>query len=538
MINKIEKIVVVGGGSAGWMSAAFLKKAFPNREIIVIESPNVPTIGVGESTLGGINHYLNFLEIDELEFMRNSNAVYKMSIKFTDFYKKDDGGFHYPFGKPFENGISMNTWMIKKGLYSETPIQDFVRCFFPAAPLFENNKFDLNDNEFYDNYNPELDVAYQFDAIKFAGYLREIYCKRIGVNHIPATIVDVKTNEDGIESLLLDSGEVIAGDLYIDCTGFKAMLIGEALKQQFVSYEDALPNNRSWAAQIPYKNKKLELEGFTNCTAIENGWVWNTPVWSRLGTGYVYSDKFTTPGDALQQFKNHLMSDKMVVPRTKEELDKIKFRDIQFKIGHFEKTFVKNVVAIGLSAGFIEPLESNGLFTVHEFLFRLQKVIQRDGVNQIEKDIYNSITSNMWKGFCYFVSMHYKFSLRNDTPYWINCRKRGLTNLDSSDAQISKIEQNTFNGSFNSNIDGMNWISVGMNYFYMTLIDYQVNTQFKGASKQHIQEIEELEKRKLRWTEFAKNAPGILEYHQNNIYFDEEKLLEDTTTPITSFGTN
>ena len=541
MINKLEKIVIVGGGSAGWMSAAFLKKSFPKREVVVIESPNYPTIGVGESTLGGINYYLKYLEIDELEFMRASNAVYKLSIKFTDFYQKGDGGFHYPFGRPYENGLPMNAWLFKKNAFPKTPIQDFVRCYFPAAPLIENNKIHMNEQGEFDNFNPESDIAYQIDAIKFAGYLREIYCKKQGVSHILATIVDVKTDKNGITGLVLDSGEEITGDLYVDCTGFKAMLLGSALGEQFVSYEDKMPNNRTWAAQIPYKNKEKELEGFTNCTALGNGWVWNTPVWSRLGTGYVYSDKFTTPEDALEEFKQHLMSDKMVVPRTREELDKIKFRDIQFRIGHFEKTFVKNVVAIGLSAGFIEPLESNGLFTVHEFLFKLQKVLQRNGVNQIEKDIYNRTTSDMWKGFCSFVSMHYTLSMRDDTPYWINCRSRGL--LDPENKDLNPLEVGSFKISgFPADnggpgiIDGMNWITVGMNYFYMSNIDFKGNINFNTQiDKMHLDAFNELENRKNKWNAFAKNAPGMLEYHLKHIYLNGQNIKEENISSGPSF---
>jgi tryptophan halogenase len=527
MIHKLDKIVVVGGGSAGWMSAAFLKRAYPHREIVVIESPNVPTVGVGESTLGGINNYLRFLQLDEIDFMRNTDAVYKMSIKFTDFYKKGDDGFHYPFGIPYENGVPMFTWLVKKALYPETPIDDFVRCFFPATPLFENNKFDLNERGLYDSYDSEQDVAYQFDAIKFAAYLREKYCKTIGVHHIPATIVKVNTNENGVESLVLDSGDVVTGDLYVDCTGFKALLIGEALGEKFVSYEDMLPNNRSWAAQVPYKNKELEMEAFTNCTGLGNGWVWNTPIWSRLGTGYVYSDKFISSEDALKEFKAHLMSDRMVVPRTKKDLESIKFRDVPFKIGHFENTFVKNVVAIGLSAGFIEPLESNGLYTVHEFLFQLQKFLQRDSVNQLDKDVYNEITSTLWKRFCNFVAMHYRLSLRDDTPYWIASRSKSFITGNQKISAIealsnfkSNIESSSYSAARLNHppIDGINWIAVGMRYFYLTLPDYEVLTAFKGPSSVHLDAINELEKRKARWAKIAKNAPGILEYHLKNIY--------------------
>ena len=293
--------------------------------------------------------------------------------------------------------------------------------------------------------------------------------------------------------------------------------------------------------QIPYKDKERELEAFTNCTALGNGWVWNTPVWSRLGTGYVYSDKFTTPEAALEEFKQHLMSDKMVVPRTREELDEIKFRDIQFRIGHFENTFVKNVVAIGLSAGFIEPLESNGLYTVHEFLFKLQKVLHRDGVNQIEKDIYNRVTSRMWRGFCSFVSMHYTFSMRDDTPYWIQCRNRGLmleTEFGESHLEVATFRMGGFSDSAATSIDGMNWISVGMNFFYLSQLDLQMATQFSGLSEDHINSFNELEKRKAKWARAAEKAPSMLQYHLKHIYFNENQVDDGNVPSGPSFTYN
>ena len=135
MIKPVDKIVIVGGGSAGWMSAAALIRAYPNKDITVIESPNVPTVGVGESTLGQFRHFCHFLQIDNKDFMASCDASFKMSIQFTDFYEKDSGSFHYPFGKPFVKDTidGVHDWLVKKAMYPETPVRDFVHCFFPAA---------------------------------------------------------------------------------------------------------------------------------------------------------------------------------------------------------------------------------------------------------------------------------------------------------------------------------------------------------------------------------------------------------------------
>jgi tryptophan halogenase len=167
-----------------------------------------------------------------------------------------------------------------------------------------------------------------------------------------------------------------------------------------------LPNNSAWATRIPYKNKEKELVGYTNCTAIENGWVWNIPLWSRIGTGYVYSDKFVSDEDALKEFQKYL--------GTKE----LEFKNIKMRVGLHNRLWVKNVVAIGLSAGFIEPLESNGLFTVHEFLMILLRNIQRDKFSQFDRDSYNYQAKHLFRNFAEFVALHYALSHRNDTEYW------------------------------------------------------------------------------------------------------------------------
>ena len=167
-----------------------------------------------------------------------------------------------------------------------------------------------------------------------------------------------------------------------------------------------LPNNSAWATRIPYTNKKKELNLYTNCTAYNNGWIWNIPLWSRMGTGYVYSDKFISDDDALKEFKTYL---------GKRDLD---FKKIKMRVGIQKRLWVKNVVAIGLSAGFIEPLESNGLYSVHEFLFHLSRTLRRDVVTQYEKDAFSFACKHAFYVFAEFVAMHYALSQRTDTPYW------------------------------------------------------------------------------------------------------------------------
>ena len=532
MIKPLQKIVIVGGGSAGWMTAAALVRAFPEKDIFVIESPNFHILGVGESTLGGINGYCKYLGIDEKDFMSFTDASYKMSIKFTDFYEKDGGAFHYPFGEPFvkDTNDGMHDWFYKKYFYPDTPIEDFVRCYFPAAALFEQNKFALNKYGQFDNYKPDWDVAYHFDATKFGLWLKEKYCKPRGVRLISTTVVDAVVSEKGIESLALAEGGNIDADLFVDCTGFKSLLLGEYLKEPFIPYTDMLPNNRAWATRMPYKDKEAEMEPFTNSTALGNGWSWNIPSWERLGTGYVYSDKFISPEDAKEEFKQFLMSDKMVVPRTREEVDAMEYKDIPMRVGIHKQTFVKNVVAIGLSAGFIEPLESNGLFSVHEFLFKLIKTLQRPAVTQWDRDVYNSACFGMWRNFAQFVAQHYALSIRDDTEYWKanaarvyspempNCEPDGAVGF------VALKEDKMFNGR-TPTLGGITWVSVGMNYFVLdkNRIDVELLHRDNPSNVKAQYDIlfQEYERRKNFWLEAAKDAPSLYQYLKDNIHSND-----------------
>jgi tryptophan halogenase len=529
MIKPLDKIVIVGGGSAGWMSAAILSKAFPNREIVVIESPNIPIVGVGESTIAQINDFVQYLGIDEVDFMKFTDASYKMSIKFTDFYEKDAGGFHYPFSTPvLEDTVDgLQDWFYKKALYPDTPVEDFVQCYYSASALFERNKFSTNEFKRFNNYDPMFHVAYHFDATKFGAWLREKYCLPRGVKHISNEVKYVQTGAKGVEYLLMQDDSEITADLFIDCTGFKSLLLGHALSEPFDSYADMLPNNRAWATRVPYKDKEAELEPFTNCTAIGHGWVWNIPLWSRIGTGYVYSDKYIKPEDAKEEFKQHLMSNKVVCPKTREEVDALEFRDVPMRVGIHKRTWVKNVVAIGLSAGFIEPLESNGLFSVHEFLFKLVKSLERPAVTQWDIDVYNASTLHIFRNFAEFVALHYALSIRNDTEYWqANNRRVYSPGLDSLAPQsfqgfndLQHIKMFTSRAPVNA---GITRIAVGMNY---PLLDATTVRQREIRDQSDYKEVfavsfESFEKKKMYWNSLADLEPSLYEYLKNTIYKD------------------
>jgi tryptophan halogenase len=392
-----SKLVIVGGGSAGWMTASALIKSFPEKEIILIESPNVPTIGVGESTTQYMREWVDFLGLKDEEWMPACDATYKFGLKFVDFAEKD---FYYPFGYRCGDVCTLTEYFLYSN-NNHTDHADFGRVFYNQQAGMEQNRIP------HDYIKQES--GFHFDANKFALYLRNNYAVPMGVKHIQDDVVNVNVDDAGITDLQLKNLGIITGDLYFDCTGFKGLLTQQALNTPWIDFSDKLFNNRTWAARIPYANKKEELKPYTTCTAMKHGWIWEVPTWSRLGTGYNYSDKFVSPEEALAEFKQY-------IGHREED---IVFRDLRWPTGVREKVWNKNVVAIGLSGGFIEPLESGGLYSVHEFLNAFLDVVE--GHNRwdgLARDSFNWKCRDIFTQFADFVELHYTMSRRCDTKYW------------------------------------------------------------------------------------------------------------------------
>jgi tryptophan halogenase len=496
---EIKSVIIVGGGSAGWMTATTLLKILPDAKISLIESPKISTIGVGESTIQPITEWCNFIGIDPHKFLKETEGSYKLSIKFTDFYKKGEA-FHYPFGLPTisQNLFETNDWWYKKLVYPETPNSDYADSIYPTQMAYVNaNKINPN----------KIAYAFHFDATKFGTWLRKNKCQNI--NHIKENIDTIEQDENGIASL----NNKYKADLYIDCTGFRSLLLGQTLKEPFESYEDLLPNNSAWATKIKYKNKEKELVPYTNCTAIENGWVWNIPLWSRIGTGYVYSNKFVDDDTALKEFKNHLGT------------DQAEFKNIKMKVGIHNRLWVKNVVAIGLSAGFIEPLESNGLFSVHEFLKNFMRNIRRKKISQWDKDNFNYMCKMDFRTFAEFVALHYALSHRTDTEYWkanfnkqwdknlINCEPVHVAGIRRAAEHKRYSYKFPSEGGFHCIAAGMNWSPTELN-----TIKWFEGKNYSNTESKWLPYITNMKKRKEKAEKEVKEEPTLYNYLKENVY--------------------
>lgn len=526
-----KNIVIVGGGSAGWMTASALIKFFPEKNITLIESPSTPPIGVGESTYEGIRYFCTLLGIDIHSFFTHTDASIKVSIVFNNFYKENgEPGFQYPFGPPMLEGTKwgLQDWPIKKVFYPETPNTEYAESYFPQAHLAKHGKFSDNEHGQFNNFRPDLDTALHFDAIKFGAWLKEHYAIPRGVKHILKEILNVEANESGVSSLELDDGSDVSADLYIDCTGFSSLLIGKTLQENFVSYNHLLPNDSAWATRLNYIDKESELRPVTTCTALKNGWVWDIPLWSRLGTGYVFSSKYTSDKDALEEFKKHLMSENMKIPRTQEVVDSLEYKKISMRVGIHEKTWSKNVVAIGLSAGFIEPLESNGLFTVYEFLYQLIRALSREKTTQWDIDFYNKSTREIYDTFVNFIRIHYSLSVRDDSQYWKDNFSR--SNYFNKSLLLSN-NLNHIEDLYNSKVNtfvpfdrgGITWISSGMNYHILDKVSVLHGELANGMDykKELNMYFIELDKKRLAWENNALLSPTLYEYLKNRFYKDE-----------------
>ena len=404
----VESICIVGGGSSGWMTAALLSKDHPDKEICLIESDNIPTIGVGESTLAHFNRFLLRLDLKDEDWMSECNATYKTSIAFKNFKDGKGERFHYPFGDFEQDALVMRFFELQCRYGTDMyPTDEFATFVNKQTYLANYNK--MVDEIPNCGYRKQWDTSYHLNADLFGIYLRDKIAIPNGVHHLKGDVNNIiRTPEGDISAITTIDGQCISADLFIDCTGFRSLLLEQHMGVEFYPFNDMLFNDRALATHIDYKDKETQMDCYTDCVAMNSGWVYNIPMWNNIGTGYVYSSKYISDVDAEKEFREYLNDQECPL------------MPIKIKHGRHAVGWERNCVAIGLSYGFLEPLESTGLMTTHENLIVLSDILDQRGgiVTKHDRDVYNNTTEKVIESMKNFVAMHYSLSSRDDTPYW------------------------------------------------------------------------------------------------------------------------
>ena len=478
------KICIVGGGSSGWMTAAAFTKRFPHYDIQVIEDPDTKPLSVGESTLGHFNRYLDCIGVKDTDWMKDCNATYKLSIQFSNWKNGDSTDvFQYPFGEmDYTNGDFLTWYYLHHTWPQLFPDQTYCEFYNPISYLASTNKI-VDDNTHVRNFRRHWDTSYHFDATLFGGWLRDNICKTV-VNTKAKIINALYDDQCNIKSLVDAEGIHHNADYFIDCTGFSSVLLEQKMGQEFIQFPN-LPNDSAVVAHVPYKDKNKEMKNQTDGYALDNGWCWTIPLWNSLGKGYVYSSEFALPGIAEAEFRKHT--------GYAHEVEHIKFKHGRRRLG-----WSQNVIGIGLSYGFLEPLESTGLFTTHENILRLVDTFERrDGhVTQIDVDGYNHAVHYELEAMKEFVEMHYYLSPRIDTPYW---RHYSNGSPLSHEQMFDKVVRSPrlyqeFIHCWNisnapKDLGGLPYIAAGLGYHPLTKTDYNYKVNRRECDVSYLNEL-------------------------------------------------
>jgi flavin-dependent dehydrogenase len=531
----IKKVAIIGGGSSGWMTAAALAKLCPHLEVELVESEDYATVGVGESTLGHINRFLRLLGLEDKDWMAACNATYKNSIRFTNFRDNDNTSFEYPFGSGYDYTDAhdgLQTWGKLSSLYPEEfPPETFARMYCPTnTALAEQNKQTRDEEGKLRNYDFTYDTAYHMDATAFGQYLKTEICIPNGVTHTLGTVHSYNQDSRGyFTSIMLSNGNGVQADLFIDCTGFKSLLLEKWLGEQFIPFTPHLQNDKALACRLPYTNREEQMHNVTDCHALGNGWVWNIPLWHRIGTGYVYSSRFVSLEGAMNEFRAHLEE-----VHGKEIADAAQMSQIDIKHGRRRKAWAQNVVGIGLSYGFVEPLESTGLLTTHENIIKLVDVLnRRDGYcTQAERDGYNYAVEYDLLAFRDFVSQHYALSRRTDTPYWRYVTQKVVYHpiafndfVPQQNSYTNLLGAISGGNVYQETQQGNNYIAAGMgvrNISTKELVLEEVNNQVARGVPDASGRLEDSRRRyhqHQEWlADYVSKLPSHYEYLKENIY--------------------
>ncbi len=410
---RIRKIVIVGGGTAGWMTAAGMSKLMPAGEVSVrvVESDTIGTVGVGEATIPHILYFNRLLGLDENDFIRKTNATFKMGIEFVNWGRLGQSYIH-PFGPYGANmeGIHFHHFWLRYAQLGKAPSLDQYNLMVRAARA---GKFQRPDPGRINTPLSSISYAFHFDASLYARLMRQ-HAESRGVVRTEGRITQVVQDplSGNIQSVVLDSGETVEGDLFIDCSGFRGLLIEQTLKAGYDDWSAYLPCDR--AVALPCEKNGDPLP-YTRATAKASGWQWRIPLQSRTGNGHVYSSGYISDEDALASLNADLDGAPLAEPNF-----------LRFTAGIRKMPWKKNVVSIGLASGFLEPLESTSIHLIQTAIARLMANFPDKSFNQPDIDYYNTRTRLEYEQVRDFIILHYYATERDDSPFWNYCRTMAI----------------------------------------------------------------------------------------------------------------
>lgn len=415
-MKPIKNVLIVGGGTAGWLTAAYLARSLGSSSsegvrITLIESKEIGTISVGEGTFPSIRGTLLAIGIDEARFVRECDATFKQGVKFVDWVrpKGSPGPDHYfhPFSLPSQKPGSPE--LLPYWLLGEAGAD----VAFAAAATMQKRIADASHGPKRvkdGSFQGPMNYAYHFDAGRFAALLGE-QARSLGVHHVLATVERVELDADGaIAAVVTRESGALSADLYVDCTGFRATLIGEALRSPFRRVNDVLFVDRALAVQVPYERPDAPIPSYTISTAHEAGWTWDIGLHDRRGTGYVYSSRHTDDASAEQVLRSYIGP----------AMEKLNPRLLKFDVGYRDVQWVKNCVAVGLSGGFFEPLESSGIGLIEMAAYLIGQLFPFNGDIAPVARQFNEQMKARYERIVDFVKMHYCLTQRTDSQFWID----------------------------------------------------------------------------------------------------------------------
>ncbi|GGP45968.1 tryptophan halogenase [Shewanella algicola] len=401
MNKSIKKVVIAGGGTAGWMAAAaFSKLMGKNLDIVLVESDDIGTVGVGEATIPTLHIFHRLLGLKEQDVMAATNATFKLGIQFENWHDVNKDYLHsFGFlGKDCWACGFQHFWLKGKQQSMVSEIGDYCTEHLAAR----QGRFAVLPNQDYNH-------AYHMDASLYAKFLRK-FAEQHGMKRIEGKIADVLQHDDSgnIKALQLENGDIIDGDLFIDCTGFKALLIEQTLNTGFEDWSHWLPCDSAIAVQTEAVQQPIP---YTRSIAHQSGWQWRIPLQTRTGNGLVFCSKFISDADATELLLNNIEGQPINQPRV-----------IKFKTGTRRQHWHKNCVAVGLSAGFLEPLESTSIHMIQRSIVRLLQLFPAHDVIQADVDEFNQQTKIEMDNIRDFIILHYKVTDREDSRFWRYCK--------------------------------------------------------------------------------------------------------------------